>query len=685
MKISLNWLREFIKIAPPYEKLAEDLTMAGLTVERIEEIAAEPRDVVFEVEVTTNRPDWLSHWGVAREAAAVRNLSLKAPEISSKTGGRLPPGWTLELKDAERCPYYSGVLIEGIRPGAETPLFIKNRLTACGIRPISLIVDITNYVLLETGQPLHAFDADTLEASTLKIRRAKSQEKMVLIDGHEIALHADDLVIADARQPVALAGVMGGKTTEVTPQTRNIFLETAYFAPSTVRQSARRHHLKSDSSYRFERRVDPHGVDFARSRALRLIEDYAKPKTVSGVLRAGQIPDGPRRSIKLALESIPKVLGITLKTSEVISILTRLGLSASAPSSKSLLVKIPSFRSDLAEPCDLIEEVARLHGYGSIPETLPERVPLPVRDDPQFQLERFLRPRLAGLGFYEAVTFSLIAARGLDNAELKTAVEVVNPQNQDLRWMRPTLLPSLLNVLRKNSDMGTSQVFLFEIANTYRQMPKGNAAKEERVLALLMSGSLRPAGWLEAGRSAGFHDLKGVLKALIDNLGIAGSRFVPAETAALKAGMSETLLIGKKAAGSFGQVREPLSREWGLESPVFFAEFKLEVLLEHWKPIKPLTDLPRFPAVVRDMSLVVPEAVKAGALNELIAELGKGWVRDVRVFDVFRGGRIANGYKNLGLSVTYQSVERTLVADEVQNLHSQIAAHLAQKYHATFQ
>ncbi|MBP9865106.1 MAG: phenylalanine--tRNA ligase subunit beta [Candidatus Omnitrophica bacterium] len=687
MKISLNWLRDFIKIAPPYEKLAEDLTMAGLTVEGVEEMTGEPKDVVFDVEITTNRPDWLSHWGVAREAAAVRNLSLKAPDIYTKIRADLPPGWTLDLRDAEGCPYYSGVLLEGIPNKIETPAWIKNRLGVCGLRSVNFVVDITNYVLLETGQPLHAFDAALLKDSKIKVRRAKAGEKLVLIDSKEVILQANDLVIADANHPVALAGIMGGKSTEVTLQTQSVFLESAYFSASVIRQAAQRHALKSDSSYRFERRVDPAGVDFARNRAIHLILEYAKPHkiSVSGVIRAGQLPEPSKKSIKLSLERIQQVLGITVKASEVISILTRLGLSVSAPSSKSLLIKVPSYRCDLLTDTDLIEEVARIHGYGNIPETLPERAPVLVQDHPQFKLETFLRPRLAGLGFHETVTFSLTSAKGIEPDELKKAVELVNPQNQEMRWMRPTLLPSLLTVLRKNLDMRSPQTFLFEIANVYRQAPRENRAQEDRVLALLMCGQMRPAGWAEAGRVAGYHDLKASIQAVLQGLGISGMTFEPAMSETFECGILEVLKQGASMVGRLGQVRASLCAEWGIDEPVFFAEIKFESLVQNWVRIRPLAELPRFPSVVRDLSIVVPEAVKAGEISTLIAGLGQELVKDVRVFDVFRGGRVPANFKNLGISITYQSAQKTLVADDVQELHARIAGHIAKQYQATFQ
>lgn len=687
MKVSLNWLRDFIKIDPPYEKLADDLTMAGLTVESIEELTGEPRDVIFDVEVTTNRPDWLSHWGVAREAAAVRNLSLKTPDIYSKVRAELPAGWALDLRDAEACPYYSGVLIEGIPASVETPAWIKNRLSVCGLRPIHFVVDITNYVLLETGQPLHAFDADLLKEAKIKIRRAKAGEKLQLIDSKEIALTTADLVIADAAHPIALAGIMGGKSTEVTGHTRSVFLESAYFSAAVIRQSSRRHSLKSDSSYRFERRVDPAGVDFARNRAIHLILECAKGHkiSVSGVVRAGELPETAKKTVKLSVDRIQKVLGVPVKISEVMSILTRLGLGVSAPSSKALVVKVPSFRCDLIEDIDLIEEVARIHGYGKIPETLPERAPVLVRDHAQFLLEGFLRPKLAGLGFHETVTFSLASAQGLEEEELKNAIELVNPQNHEMRWMRPTLLPSLLTVLRKNLDMRSPQTFLFEIANVYRKAVRDNKAEEEKVLGLLMCGQLRQAEWIEAGRVCGYHDLKGILKVILDGLGISKFNFEPAVSGSFESGIFELVKDAGGSAGKIGQVRPSVCAQWGIDQPVFFAEIQWDALVKNWVRIKPLKDLPRFPSVVRDLSIAVPENVKAGEINTLIEGMGQALVKEVRVFDVFRGGRVPENFKNLGISITYQSDQKTLVAEDIQDLHSRIAKHIAEQYHATFQ
>ncbi|HOW88355.1 MAG TPA: phenylalanine--tRNA ligase subunit beta, partial [Candidatus Omnitrophota bacterium] len=446
MKISTNWLKDFVELAPPVSRTAERLTMAGLEVKKCE-VLKTPSDTVFEIEITSNRPDWLSHWGVAREIAAVENLSLKNPVVDAEKNRVPPKGWDVKIKDAEGCPYYTGVLIEGIVP-AKTPDFIINRLLACGIRSINLIVDITNYVLLEIGQPLHAFDADLVRGQEIQLRKPKAGEKFLAINGAEIALQQDDLVVADSERAVALAGVMGGKDSEISDRTRNVFLESAFFNPIRVRKTSRRHQLASDSSYRFERRVDPEGVDLGCRRALWLIEKYAKPRSISAVIKAGEKPQLEIKTVHLKAEEVKKTLGVEIKPNQIVSILARLGLDAKPHSEEIWKVAIPSFRPDLTRPVDLIEEIARIYGYENIPETLPAREPLSVTESPRLALERKVRNLLSGAGWNETVTFSLIGDEGLDaEKDLKNAVQIVNPLHHGLHWMRPTLVTSLLDVI----------------------------------------------------------------------------------------------------------------------------------------------------------------------------------------------------------------------------------------------
>jgi len=683
MKVSTQWLKDFVTLPPPLERIAERLTMAGLEVKKIIP-AAGGKDILFELEITSNRPDWLSHLGVAREIAAVENLPLKIPSLES-ANRPMPSGWKLQLKEAGGCPYYTGVYIEGIMH-APTPDFIRERLTACGVRSVSLIVDITNYVLLETGQPLHAFDADRLRGREIQIRRARSKEVFFAIDGSRLEIIPEDLVIADSERPVALAGVMGGKDSEINERTRNLFLESAFFHPRWVRLSSRRYGLSSESSYRFERRVDPEGVDFGRERAVALIKQYAQPRFISGVMRGGERPQLAKPHIHLSLSEIEKHLGLSMKSHQVASILTRLGLEVKPDSRESWNIGVPSFRADLGQSADLIEEVARIHGYDQIPETLPAREPLAFQEDSRLRLEERTRQFLSGIGFYETVTFSLISGMGLDpEQDLQGAVSVHNPLNKELTWMRPVLLPSLLDVIRHNHHFGAAGAGFYEMANVYRQGAKKGHPEEERMLALALFGKWRAKSWLDPERSAGFYDLKGAVEAFLGEMGIKHYTFEPVHKSFLQESSSEKILISGKEGGFIGEVHSRLLRSWDFDFNVYFAEISLEKLSArvHW--VRPLEDIPRFPAIHRDLAVVVPESVRAGEIETEIHRLGKGLIFKVRLFDLYRGGRIPNGYRNLAFRVTYQSKEKTLISEEIQKLHSEIGAAMVRKFQAAFQ
>ncbi len=684
MKISVNWLQDFVKLSPPIENVAERLTLAGLEVKKVEPWKNK-KDTLFEVEVTTNRPDWLSHLGVAREIAAVENLSMQHPEVDKAQNRPMPSGWRINLKEVEGCAYYSGLLIEGITH-QPTPDVIRDRLEACGLRSIQLIVDITNYVLLETGQPLHAFDADLVRGQEIQIRKAKPQEKLTAIDGRELVLTPEDLVIADNERAVALAGVMGGKDSEVSPQTRNIFLESAFFHPRWIRQTSRRYGVSSESSYRFERRVDPEGVDTGRDRALWLIQKYAKPRFISAVIKAGRKPTVAKSTIHLSETLVEKVLGTSIKSSQIALILSRLGLTASKDSEKSWNIHIPSFRSDLNQPIDLVEEIARIYGYDKIPETLPERVPLFKPKSPLAKLEERSRQFLTSAGLFETVTFSLISERGLSReTELKDAVQIINPQNKELCWMRPLLLPSLLDVICQNHHAGTQDVFLFEMANAYHQPVREKHPTEERVLAFALFGHWRQKTWLDSERKASFYDLKGILEGFLRHCGIAEFNFSRTGQSFFETGVAESLKIKSEVIGFLGEVHPRLIHLWDLDSNVYFAQVSLTKLLPHvqWIPVP--SELPRYPAIERDIALVVPESIKAGDIQAEILKLGQGLIQEVRLFDFFQGGRIPKGYKNLGFRMTYLSRERTLVSNEIQKLHTAIAEKIAKKFEASFQ
>lgn len=684
MKLSVNWLKDFVKFGPPFERIADRLTMAGLEVKKVTP-TPDQKDIVFEVEVTTNRPDWLSHLGVAREIAAVENLSLQIPAVDVQTSRPMAPGWKVFIKDAEPCPFYTGVLIEGITP-AKSPDFMVERLAACGLRSIHLIVDITNFILLEMGQPLHAFDADLIRGQEVHARPAKPGETLVAIDGSEQKLLTEDLVIADHDRAIAIAGVMGGRDTEVNDRTRNIFLESAFFHPRWIRRTSRRLGLASESSYRFERLVDPKGVEFASQRAIYLIKQYAKPRFIGGMIKAGRCPEPNPHRIHLLAADVAKWLGVEIKPTQIHSSLVRLGLDVKQNSPVSWSLGIPSFRSDLERPVDLIEEVARIYGYDNIPETLPARAPLAHPSHPRLKLDRKARQFFSGAGLFETVTFSLISDKGFNGGkDLTDAVRLINPQNKELCWMRPTLLPSLLDVIRVNRDHGAQSVPVFEVANVYRLAADRKGTVEERMAGLALHGPVRKKNWLDPERAVTFYDIKGLVESFLESAGVYDAAFKAGDHAFLNATCSEILWLGSEPAGFLGEVASSALGIWDLDQPVFYAELSLEKVLVHARRGIELQSLAVYPPVQRDLSIVVPESTKAGQVREFITGLGFEWVGQVEVFDLFRGKRIPEGFKNLAFRITYQAHDRTLVSSEIQKLHDDIAAKTAAKFAASFQ
>lgn len=682
MKISTNWLKDFVTLPPPLEGLADRLTMAGLEVKRIE-AKPELRDTVFEVEVTTNRPDWLSHIGVAREIRAVGNTGLKMPPLENPEHRPMPAGWKLDLKESTGCPYYTACLIEGVE-GRETPEWMKNRLLACGLRSVNLVVDITNYGLLELGQPLHAFDADLLHGKEIQVRRAKSGETFLALNGVRYPLSPEDLVIADRDRAVAIAGVMGGRETEVNERTRNILIESAFFSPRWVRKTSLRHGLASESSYRFERRVDPETVDLGRERAIYLFRELAGVRTASAVLKAGRKPTLEKSRIHLSLEQVKKTLGMELKPHQVHSALTRLGLETKQEGPETWGVVIPSYRADLAHPIDLVEEIARITGFDQIPESLPARAPLEIPPHPLRELEERTRNFLAGAGLFETVTYSLtnpdlFEAAGFD---LKGSVPIHNPIHQELTLLRPSFLVSLLEVLARNERNGERSISLFEIANLYRLKSKGEPPGEEKSVGFLLAGD-GARGWEETKRAFKFFDLKGIFESYLESLGLQNYSFRPQEFPFLE--KAALLLVGKEVIGFLGEVAASVQEKRGLSGRPYFGEIVLEKLIRHLPRERKFKEIPRYPAVMRDVSIGVDESVSAEEVMSEIRHLGKGLIRRIELFDLFRGGRIPRGQKNLAFRITYQSLERTLLSEEVQRLHDTIAFEIAKKFKAAFQ
>ncbi len=665
MKVSLDWLKDYVGIKNSPESLSDLLTMAGLNVEKLHKTGS---DSVFEIEITTNRPDWLSHLGVAREIHAVTGTKFSLPPGKIKQSRSSAQKLKVSISDKDLCPFYSAVLLEEIE-WQETPEFMKHRLEACGIRSINLIVDITNYVLLEWGQPLHAFDFDLLGGVEITARPARAGERMTAIDGITYELKSSDIVIAGSKGPVAIGGVMGGKNSEVSRSTKNILLESAFFKPSSVRQTARRLALGSESSYRFERRVDPEGVDLARERAVYLIAKYAKPKRISSVFSAGKPPIVKKR-VSLVFSEMKRILGIEIPPAKAKSFLSRLGLQVST-TKKSLSAKIPSFRSDLSRPIDLIEEVARLYGYNRFPETLPHLEPIDFSIQPILNLEQKTRSLCVGFGFQEIITFSIVEEALVKKFSApESFVRLVNPQNKELALMRPALVHGIAQSLRRNISVGQTDLWFFEIGNRYVAQGK-ELPHEERMLGLAITGEGR-INWLDKKRPAAFYDLKGAVSEFFKQLKTDSVQFEPVQHSLFEAGEAIRIQANGIELGYYGALSSAVRNLYDLDRPVYYAEISLEKVSKlSPKPVR-FQEIPKFPASPRDLTLIVSDDLNANAIIERVHQMAGALAEQIEVFDCFKGGQIPKGKKSLSFRIHYQAKDRTLQNEEVNKLHFEI-------------
>lgn len=679
MKLSWNWLKEYVSPKQSIETVCERLTMTGLEVKRIEKTGD---DFLIETEVTSNRPDWLSHIGVAREIAAIFNLKLKLPPSALKTISKTNRNLKVKTLNTKLAPYYSAVILENIS-WKESPDWMKDRLQVCGIRPINFLVDVTNYVLLEYGQPLHAFDLDKLSGDLIVAREGKPNEKVRAINDVDFTLTNQDVVIADEKGVIAIGGVMGGKETEVSSSTKNILLESAFFSPSPVRQTARRLKLGSESSYRFERGVDPLGVNAARNRAIYLISEHASVGTLGKPLTSGSLPQKAKK-ITLRSDQVNQVLGTTNITANMSkSFLSRLGVKTQT-NGKSIVSVPPSFREDLIQGEDLIEEIARLYGYDTIPETIPIMKPNADLFDSLYLTTNTVQDLCVSSGLQEVVTFSMIDPVELSrfNSSKDQLVTFDNPRNQHLTLLRPTLLLNFLEVIKRNLNMGRKSVAIFEIGNRYFDLGK-ELPKEDKTLAIALSGE-RPWNWSDSKREFQVYDLKGIFQELTSQFVRSAKRIEIASGKQTYYDHTQVfdLKVDGATIGYFGKVESSILNQAKIEKPIYFGEISLSELT-NFKKIPVVSEtISNFPSTERDLSVIVKESVKAEEMIKIIHSLGEGLVQSVQVFDLYRGGKIPNDKKSISLRICYQSNARTLQANEVNDLHFRIISELSRQYGA---
>jgi phenylalanyl-tRNA synthetase beta chain len=645
LKLTYDWLNDYCRTGLPAAAVAELLTRAGVKVEGMEERAGE---TVIELEITANRPDCLSLLGVAREVSVVSGKQLVEPPFRMETTRSFrSPDWMLDVQEPELCPRYVGRILKGLKVGP-SPALVARRLEAIGLRPVNNVVDITNYVLYESGQPLHAFDLLKLSGRSILVRKGRPGEKLKAIDGREYDV-AGALVIADAEKAVAIAGVMGGKETEVTEATTDILLESAVFDPVTVRRTSLRLGLASDSSYRFQRGVDPARVDWASRRAVFLMREHAgaKPETI----HLDTKPElAPRRQMQFRIASVGRILGRDVEPAQARKILEALGFEIREDVDGVWRIAIPTWRADVAREPDLVEEIARVYGYDRIPSAPRVNIAL-ARRAPFDEAARATRDALCGSGHDEVLTMSFTGDHAAEAPFLPgEPVGVLGKTGKREERMRQGLLPSLLEIARRHEAYGEKGAELFEIAKVYARGARGFG--EKTVLGVLSS--------------RGFAALKGALENVFDRLGvIAGISFRPAERAAYAPGRAAAIFHQNQEIGEAGEVAADLAAAHDLRSRPCGAQLDFDALADLAKLSRRFVEFPTLPAVQRDIAVVVDRSAAWAEIEAAVrAEAKHGLLESVRFFDLYEGKGIPAGKKSVAFTVTLRAPDRTLTSEE---------------------
>ncbi len=617
----------------------------------------QPGDTIFEVEITSNRPDLLSYRGLAREIAATGAGHLKSADHPSID---FPPGesaWSVTLLDPDLGPYYTATHLAQVKVGP-SPAWLQEAIASTGHRPINNVVDITNFVLFELGQPLHAFDAAKLAGREIAVRRARAGEKLEALDDKTYELASGDLVIADGQGPVALAGVMGGKPTGVGDGTTEIVLEAAWFLPATVRRTSRRLGLISDSSYRYERRVDPGGLLLARNRALALLQELCGAVIVSQPAIAGA-PPIPRGPIVVRTSRVERLLGITIPAQAIRRQLTQLGCTEVSGDETQTVWQPPTYRDDLGREVDLIEELARLHGLAGIPSHLVTAPQPESAADRAHHRVASLRRLLADRGWDECVTDALVERRFATDP---ATIALANPLSEVHTHLRPALRASLLQVASRNLAKGVPQLRLFEVGPVYRK--EGARTAEPLHLGLLVAGLAESAAWDHAERAVDYFDLTGTVQLLQDRLGVTHA---------------ETVEVTR--------IAEADAKLHGIKTPIYYAEFSLATWLERSPQPERYRPVAAFPPVRRDLAVVVPAATPQAKVEETIRAAQAPNLESVQLFDLFRdksGEKISAEQKSLAYALTYRAADRTLVEREVNQAHELVRKKLVAELGCTF-
>ncbi|MEC8314147.1 MAG: phenylalanine--tRNA ligase subunit beta [Pseudomonadota bacterium] len=656
MQFSKNWLKDFIDLDLSTEEICYQLTMAGIEVDNFENVksAITGNDAIIKLDITPNRGDCFSILGVARELAILNNLKLKLPKIAKLKSTYQD---TISVNACAEGPVYFGRTIKDFDMNAVTLPHIAERLTLSDQKLIDPVVDITNYIILELGQPLHAFDRDKLNGD-ISVRLAKKDESITLLDDQTLNLDASCLVISDEKEAVAFAGVMGGKDSSVTSSTSSIFLESAYFKPSVIRGKARKFGFQTEASLRFERGVDYTIQEFALNRATYLLNQTIGGE-IGSVISDSLIKELPNhKKINIDIDRTNKILGTTISTNSAIKYFKGLGLSPEATKSGKISVSSPPWRYDINIEADLVEELARLEGYDS----LPEESLLPIYKRENISKENHLRNSLVSFGFNEIVSYAFISQEdhNLYGQDQKT-LNVSNPISQNMSVMRTNLVSGLINTFLYNLNHGQNNQRLFEIGNTFH-IDKSNNVSEKKLVAGLMSGKKSSDNWKEKFDNLTFYHLKGLVQDLLSDFSQPNS-YSLCNVDFLHPGMSSAISFEKKTIGFLGSIHPVVLNKVGVKDDLFIFSFELDKLI--FESSKSFEEYSKFPSSTRDLAFVFDKEVNADEIKEVIQNSAGEFYKDLEIFDIYEGERIDAGKKSIALSISWQSSSKTLLDGDI--------------------
>ncbi|MDD3268478.1 MAG: phenylalanine--tRNA ligase subunit beta [Syntrophomonadaceae bacterium] len=681
MGVSIKWLKQYVDFDWSPAELAHRLTMAGIAVENIEEIES---DTIMEMDLTPNRGDCLGLINLAREVAALSGGSLKIPELSLRENDEdINDYIKVEIDAPDLGPRYMARLVKNVEI-KESPLWMQEALLAAGIRPINNVVDVTNYVMLESNQPLHAFDYNLLGADKrILVRRARRQEIFTTLDGVDRELNEDMLVITDGERAVALAGIMGGENTEIKDDTKHVLLESANFLAASIRRTSRRLGLRSDSSVRFEKGADINGVKYAVNRAAQLIQELAGGEVVGGICDVYPMPQ-PTLRIALRPERVNFLLGIELPVKDIEKYLSSLGLTMEWTEGQ-FIVEVPSYRPDITMEVDLIEEIARLHGYENIPASLPQG------DTTQGGLNnyQYFRNRVKNVmarSLHEVINYSFINPNFADRlllpveSPLRNIIKLANPLSEDQSVMRTLLLPGLLENITTNLARKNQNLAFFETGAVF--YPVNNELPLEKLKLGAAVAGRSQSNWLKKQVDMDFYFLKGILEDLLWELGIRDYCFVEGQEASYHPGRTARLICQGQELGIIGEVHPLVLQNYDIKTRTCTFELDLDELFKQMVGKKMMESITKYPAVERDIALLMAADVTASRVLEVIKASGQELLQDLVVFDIYAGEQVPPGYKSMALKLTFQSAERTLTDAEInecigkimQDLQSQIKA-----------